>query len=90
LLDSEHRAELRKAVIAGTFGTTVEWHDFIFCSVATGLVFANSFFPQSDPLVGVLQRSLCILSALLLVRLVRSSLARRKAALIATHQRENP
>jgi len=55
LSDSEHRAELRKAVIASTVGTTIEWYDFQLYSVVTGLVFGKLFFPQSDPLVGVLQ-----------------------------------
>jgi MFS family permease len=52
---SEHRAQLRKAVIASTVGTTIEWYDFLLYSVVTGLVFGKVFFPQSDPLVGVLQ-----------------------------------
>jgi MFS family permease len=55
LSDSEHRAELRKAVVASTVGTTIEWYDFQLYSVVTGLVFGKLFFPQSDPLVGVLQ-----------------------------------
>jgi MFS family permease len=55
LSDSEHRAELRKAVIASTIGTTIEWYDFLLYSGVTGLVFGKLFFPQSDPLVGVLQ-----------------------------------
>jgi len=55
LSDTEHRAELRKAVIASTVGTTIEWYDFLLYSVVTGLVFGKLFFPQSDPLVGVLQ-----------------------------------
>ena len=56
LSDAEHRAQLRKAVIASTVGTTIEWYDFLLYSVVTGLVFGKLFFPQSDPLVGVLQR----------------------------------
>jgi MFS family permease len=55
LSESEHRAELRKAVIASTIGTTIEWYDFLLYSGVTGLVFGKLFFPQSDPLVGVLQ-----------------------------------
>jgi MFS family permease len=55
LSDSKHRAELRKAVIASTVGTTIEWYDFLLYSGVTGLVFGKLFFPQSDPLVGVLQ-----------------------------------
>lgn len=55
LTESEHRAQLRKAVIASTVGTTIEWYDFLLYSVVTGLVFGKLFFPHSDPLVGVLE-----------------------------------
>src|SRR5215813_11872283 len=47
--------QLRRAVIAATIGTTIEWYDFFLYSVVTGLVFAKLFFPKSDPLVGTLQ-----------------------------------
>src|SRR4051794_7849977 len=53
--DQEHRAQLRRAVIAATIGTTIEWYDFFLYSTVTGLVFAKLFFPGSDPLVGTLQ-----------------------------------
>src|SRR6202167_2927243 len=55
LSDSEHSVQLRRAVIAATVGTTIEWYDFFLYSVVTGLVFAQLFFPKSDPLVGTLQ-----------------------------------
>jgi MFS family permease len=55
LADSEHRAQLRRALIASTVGTTIEWYDFLLYGQVTGLVFGKLFFPQSDPLVGVLQ-----------------------------------
>ena len=42
LSDSEHRVELRKAVIASTVGTTIEWYDFLLYSVVTGLVFGKA------------------------------------------------
>jgi len=53
--ESIQRTQLRRAVIASTVGTTIEWYDFLLYSVVTGLVFGKLFFPQSDPLVGVLQ-----------------------------------
>src|SRR5271166_727657 len=53
--EAEHRAQLRRAIIASTVGTTIEWYDFLLYSVVTGLVFGKLFFPKSDPLVGVLQ-----------------------------------
>src|SRR5438094_8738881 len=51
----EHRAQLRRAVIASTVGTTIEWYDFFIYSTVTGLVFPKLYFPGSDPLVGTLQ-----------------------------------
>src|SRR5262250_926823 len=53
--EDEHRRQLRRAVIASTVGTTIEWYDFLLYSVVTGLVFGKLFFPKSDPLVGVLE-----------------------------------
>ena len=55
LSDVEHSAQLRKAVIASTIGTTIEWYDFFIYGTVTGLVFAKLYFPQSDPLTGTLQ-----------------------------------
>jgi len=51
----EHQVQLRRAVIASTVGTAIEWYDFFLYSVVTGLVFAKLFFPNSDPLVGTLE-----------------------------------
>jgi len=53
--DAEHRVQLRRAVIASTVGTAIEWYDFFLYSTVTGLVFAKLFFPHSDPLVGTLE-----------------------------------
>jgi len=55
LSDAEQRVQLRRAVIASTIGTAIEWYDFFLYSVVTGLVFAKLFFPKSDPLVGTLE-----------------------------------
>jgi MFS family permease len=55
LSDHEHQVQLRRAVIASTIGTAIEWYDFFLYSVVTGLVFAKLFFPNSDPLVGTLE-----------------------------------
>ncbi len=55
LSDDEHRVQLRRAVVAATIGTAIEWYDFFLYSVVTGLVFAKLFFPHSDPLVGTLE-----------------------------------
>ena len=55
LPESAHRSQLRRAIIASTVGTTIEWYDFLLYSVVTGLAFGKLFFPKSDPLVGVLE-----------------------------------
>src|ERR1700719_1182913 len=55
LSEADHRTQLRRAVIASTVGTTIEWYDFFLYGQVTGLVFGKLFFPRSDPLVGVLQ-----------------------------------
>jgi metabolite-proton symporter len=52
---SEHDIQLRRAVIASTVGTAIEWYDFFLYSTVTGLVFAKLFFPHSDPWVGTLE-----------------------------------
>src|SRR5580692_11266485 len=54
LSDSEHSAQLRKAVIAATVGTTIEWYDFFIYGTAAGLIFPKLFFPNADPLTGTL------------------------------------
>src|ERR1700740_2396289 len=55
LSSSEHQVQLRRAVVAATVGTTIEWYDFFLYSTVTGLVFAKLYFPRSDPLVGTLE-----------------------------------
>jgi len=55
LSETEHSRQLRRALVASTVGTTIEWYDFLLYGQVTGLVFGKLFFPQSDPLVGVLQ-----------------------------------
>ncbi|MET4801679.1 MFS transporter [Bradyrhizobium sp. LB11.1] len=55
LTPSEHQLQLRRAIIASTIGTAIEWYDFFLYSTVTGLVFAKLFFPHSDPWVGTLE-----------------------------------
>jgi len=55
LSPEEHQVQLRRAVIASTIGTSIEWYDFFLYSTVTGLVFAKLFFPHSDPWVGTLE-----------------------------------
>src|SRR5437763_1323063 len=53
--DSEHKVQLRRAVVAATIGTAIEWYDFFLYSTVTGLVFAKLYFPNSDPWIGTLE-----------------------------------
>jgi MFS family permease len=52
--DAERARQLRRAIVASTIGTTIEWYDFFLYSTASGLVFARLFFPDNDPLTGTL------------------------------------
>jgi MFS family permease len=54
LSEAEHSAQLRKAVIASTIGTTIEWYDFFLYGTAAGLVFGKLYFPQQEPLSATL------------------------------------
>jgi metabolite-proton symporter len=54
LPDAEHSAQLRKAVIASTIGTAIEWYDFFLYGTAAGLVFGKLYFPNQDPLSATL------------------------------------
>jgi MFS family permease len=49
-----HTKELRRAVIAATVGTTIEWYDFLLYSTMAGLVFGKLFFPNETPLTATL------------------------------------
>ena len=53
--EAEHRRQLRRAVLASTIGTAIEWYDFFLYSTVTGLVFARLYFPRADPFVGTLE-----------------------------------
>lgn len=54
LSTSEHSAHLRKAVIASTIGTTIEWYDFFIYGTAAGLILGQLYFPNEDPLTATL------------------------------------
>ncbi len=54
LTDAEHSVQLRKAVIASTIGTAIEWYDFFLYGTAAGLVFGKLYFPNQDPLSATL------------------------------------
>jgi len=54
LSDAEHSKQMKRAVVASTIGTAIEWYDFFLYGIVAGLVFAKLYFPSSDPLTGTL------------------------------------
>jgi len=88
--ETEHRRHLRRAVLASTVGTAIEWYDFFLYSIVTGLVFASLFFPHADPLTGTLE-AFAIYAVGFVARPIGAAIfghygdrLGRKAALIAT------
>ena len=56
LSDADHSRQLRRAVVAATIGTAIEWYDFFLYSIVTGLVFAQTVLSAiDDPLIGTLK-----------------------------------
>jgi metabolite-proton symporter len=81
---------LRRAVIASTVGTTIEWYDFFIYSTVTGLIFPKLYFPESHPLVGTLE-AFAVYAVGFVARPIGAAIfghygdrIGRKAALIAT------
>jgi MFS family permease len=52
--DTGIRSQRRRAVIASTVGTSIEWYDFFLYGTAAALVFPKLFFPGDEAFVGVL------------------------------------
>src|SRR6267143_613252 len=52
--DLATRQQLRRAIIASTIGTSIEWYDFFLYGSAAALVLNSQFFPNVDPTSGVL------------------------------------
>lgn len=50
----EHRTQIRRAAIASTIGTTIEWYDYFLYGTAAALVFPHLFFPDVSPYIGTL------------------------------------
>jgi metabolite-proton symporter len=48
------RNHRRRAVLASTVGTTIEWYDFFLYGTAAALIFPKLFFPGSSAYMGVL------------------------------------
>jgi metabolite-proton symporter len=47
-------SQRRRAVVASTIGTSIEWYDFFLYGTAAALVFPKLFFPGSSEYAGVL------------------------------------
>jgi MFS family permease len=54
LPEAEHNAQLRRAVVASTVGTAIEWYDFFLYGTAAGLIFGKLYFPNENPLSATL------------------------------------
>jgi MFS family permease len=48
------RRQLRRAVVAASLGSIIEWYDFLIYGTAAGLYLGKLFFPSSDPLLSTL------------------------------------
>src|SRR4051794_41945999 len=46
------KSQRRKAAVASTIGTTIEWYDFFLYGTAAALVFPQVFFPGESTLAG--------------------------------------
>jgi metabolite-proton symporter len=53
--EPEQRRQVRRAVIASTVGTSIEWYDFFLYGTIAALAFPKLFFPGSSPYVGTLE-----------------------------------
>ena len=51
---SDYDIQLRKAVVASTIGTAIEWYDSFIYAIAAGLVFGKLYFPNEEPLAATL------------------------------------
>lgn len=50
----EHKTQVRRAAVASTIGTTIEWYDYFLYGTASALVFPRLFFPGVSPYIGTL------------------------------------
>src|SRR5579859_251361 len=47
--------QLRRAVVASTIGTSIEWYDYFLYGTMSALVFPHFFFPKSGPYGGIME-----------------------------------
>lgn len=50
-IEVEDKVHLRRALIASTVGTTIEWYDFLLYGTVTGLVFGRSSSHGWSPVI---------------------------------------
>jgi MFS family permease len=55
LSEAEHGRQLRRALLASTVGTLIEWYDFLLYGQVTALIFGPLYFPHASPIIGVLE-----------------------------------
>jgi MFS family permease len=48
------RPQLVRAIVASAVGTSIEWYDFFLYGFAASTIFAEQFFPDTDPSTGLL------------------------------------
>ncbi|MDQ1617605.1 MAG: hypothetical protein QOE19_174 [Actinomycetota bacterium] len=53
-LTALERSQRRRAVLASTVGTTIEWYDFFLYGTAAALIFPSLFFPNQAAFTGIL------------------------------------
>jgi metabolite-proton symporter len=52
--ERERKRQVRRAMVAGTVGTSIEWYDFFLYGTAAALVFPKLFFPGASAYAGAL------------------------------------
>ncbi|GLW10723.1 MFS transporter [Microtetraspora sp. NBRC 13810] len=50
----QRKRQLVRAVVASAVGTSIEWYDFFLYGFAASTIFAELYFPTSDPTTGLL------------------------------------
>ena len=84
LPDREHTKQLRRAIIASTVGTAIEWYDFFLYGALTAIVFAKLYFVGSAFLRSSLKPAArCSNAIASTMNICRSSIAVQPRALSA-------
>ncbi len=54
MTEQASKKDVRRVVVAGLLGATIEWYDFFLYGAVAGIVFNQLFFPDYDPLVSLI------------------------------------